>query len=233
MDNLEKAALPSTEEDERRKLLSFVICGGGPTGVEFASELWEMVNEDVISCEWAFPFAFTRAHDCFYDGVHGADCPSLTLACSRADMPGLLRDEIKVHLIQSRDHILNTYAEKISEYAEVRFRSLCVVEGTGRDGTLRDEEKADLLRLTALLRYVLLHITDFADAQERFRRHEIDMILNARVKEVTPQKVVYTIKDPKTGKTTEHEVDSGFTLWSTGIGESVVGKREMAVSLAQ
>ena len=39
---------------------------------------------------------------------------------SRADMPKLLRDEIKVHIIQSRDHILNTYAEKISEYAEVR-----------------------------------------------------------------------------------------------------------------
>lgn len=51
MDNLEKAALPSTTADERKKLLSFVVCGGGPTGVEFASELWEMVNEDVLNCE--------------------------------------------------------------------------------------------------------------------------------------------------------------------------------------
>lgn len=51
MDNLEKAALPSTTEEERRRLLSFVVCGGGPTGVEFASELWEMVNEDVLNCE--------------------------------------------------------------------------------------------------------------------------------------------------------------------------------------
>lgn len=48
MDNLEKAALPSTEEAERRRLLSFVVCGGGPTGVEFASELYDMVNEDVL-----------------------------------------------------------------------------------------------------------------------------------------------------------------------------------------
>jgi len=45
------------------------------------------------------------------------------------------------------------------------------------------------------------------------------MILNARVKEVTPEKVVYTTKDPATGKMSEHEVDSGFTLWSTGIGK--------------
>lgn len=34
-------------------------------------------------------------------------------------MPHYLREEIKVHIIQSRDHILNTYAEKISNYAEV------------------------------------------------------------------------------------------------------------------
>ncbi|GAA5873427.1 hypothetical protein JCM8547_005432 [Rhodosporidiobolus lusitaniae] len=135
MDNLETAALPSTTAEDRKRLLSFVVCGGGPTGVEFASELWEMVNEDVISY-----------------------------------MPKLLRDEISVHIIQSRDHILNTYAETISQYAE-----------------------------------------------ERFRRNEIDMILNARVKEVKGNKVVYTVKDPKTGKTTQNEVDSGFTLWSTGI----------------
>lgn len=41
-------------------------------------------------------------------------------------MPKILRDEISVHIIQSRDHILNTYSQKISEYAEVRppcFRS--------------------------------------------------------------------------------------------------------------
>lgn len=135
MDNLEKAALPSTTEEERRRLLSFVVCGGGPTGVEFASELWEMVNEDVLNY-----------------------------------MPKILRDEIRVNIIQSRDHILNTYAEKISEYAE-----------------------------------------------EKFRRNEINMILNARVKEVKSDEVVYTVKDPASGKMSEHRIDSGFTLWSTGI----------------
>jgi hypothetical protein len=72
MDNLEKACLPGTEEAERKRLLSFVVCGGGPTGgelrtdrshpsflltrlvlppVEFASELFDMVNEDVLDCK--------------------------------------------------------------------------------------------------------------------------------------------------------------------------------------
>lgn len=48
MDNLEKAALPSITEEERKKLLSFVVCGGGPTGVEFAAELLDYVQEDVM-----------------------------------------------------------------------------------------------------------------------------------------------------------------------------------------
>lgn len=87
-------------------------------------------------------------------------------------MPNILRDQISVHIIQSRDHILNTYAETISNYAE-----------------------------------------------EKFKRNEIDTILNARVKEVTPNSVIYNTKDAD-GKVTEHTVDSGFTLWSTGIGQS-------------
>lgn len=35
--------------------------------------------------------------------------------------PKLFGAEVKVHVIQSRDHILNTYSEKISEYAESKF----------------------------------------------------------------------------------------------------------------
>lgn len=84
--NLEIACLPTTPDEERRRLLSFVVSGGGPTGVEFAAELYDMLNEDL-----------TR----FY--------------------PRILRNEISVHVIQSRSHILNTYDEALSRYAEARF----------------------------------------------------------------------------------------------------------------
>lgn len=47
VDNFERACLPTTTDEERKKLLSFVICGGGPTGVEFAAELFDMLNEDL------------------------------------------------------------------------------------------------------------------------------------------------------------------------------------------
>nr|POE71946.1 external alternative nad(p)h-ubiquinone oxidoreductase b1, mitochondrial [Quercus suber] len=81
--NLETACMPTTSDEERRRLLSFVISGGGPTGVEFAAELYDMLNEDLCK---------------FY--------------------PRLLRNEISVHVIQSRGHILNTYDEALSKYAE-------------------------------------------------------------------------------------------------------------------
>ncbi|KAK3687232.1 hypothetical protein B0T22DRAFT_122822 [Podospora appendiculata] len=84
--NLELACLPTTNDEERKRLLSFVVSGGGPTGVEFAAELFDLLNEDLT--------------------VH---------------FPRLLRNEISVHLIQSRGHILNTYDEALSKYAEDRF----------------------------------------------------------------------------------------------------------------
>ena len=84
--NLEYACLPTTSDEERRRLLSFVVSGGGPTGVEFAAELFDLLNEDLT-----------------------------------AHFPKILRNEISVHLIQSRGHILNTYDEAVSKYAEDRF----------------------------------------------------------------------------------------------------------------
>ncbi|KAK9843346.1 hypothetical protein WJX74_010709 [Apatococcus lobatus] len=44
----ELASLPDTTPDERKRLLSFVIVGGGPTGVELAAEIHDLVVEDLI-----------------------------------------------------------------------------------------------------------------------------------------------------------------------------------------
>ncbi|CEP61755.1 uncharacterized protein LALA0_S03e10242g [Lachancea lanzarotensis] len=86
-DNLEIACLPTTTDEERRNILSFVVCGGGPTGVEFAAEVFDLMNEDL---------------------------PKI--------YPRILRQQVSVHIIQSRSNILNTYDETISEYAMQRFK---------------------------------------------------------------------------------------------------------------
>ncbi|KAL0916984.1 hypothetical protein M5K25_014540 [Dendrobium thyrsiflorum] len=47
MNCFEKASLPNLNEEERKKNLHFVVIGGGPTGVEFAAELHDFVQEDL------------------------------------------------------------------------------------------------------------------------------------------------------------------------------------------
>src|ERR1700735_1702637 len=49
LNNLEIACLPTTPDEERRRLLSFVVSGGGPTGVEFAAELFDLLNGDLTA----------------------------------------------------------------------------------------------------------------------------------------------------------------------------------------
>ena len=43
----ERANLPGLSVEERRVLLHFVVCGGGPTGIEFAAELHDFLTEDL------------------------------------------------------------------------------------------------------------------------------------------------------------------------------------------
>lgn len=42
---MEAASHDSVSEEERRRLLHFVVVGGGPTGVEFAAELSDFIRE--------------------------------------------------------------------------------------------------------------------------------------------------------------------------------------------
>ena len=46
-DAWERAALPTTSDDEKLQLLNFVLCGGGPTGSELAAELRDLFTLDL------------------------------------------------------------------------------------------------------------------------------------------------------------------------------------------
>ena len=140
--NFELACLPTTSDEERKRLLSFVVSGGGPTGVEFAAELYDLLNEDLAR-----------------------------------HFPRLLRNEISVHIIQSRSHILNTYDEAVSRYAE-----------------------------------------------DRFARDQVNVMTNSRVKEVEPDKIVFTQKQ-EDGSIQTKELPIGFCLWSTGVAPTALSKK--------
>ena len=42
----ERAIKPTCSREEREKLLSIVVVGGGPTSIEFAGELYDWVMQD-------------------------------------------------------------------------------------------------------------------------------------------------------------------------------------------
>ncbi|KAJ2680957.1 NADH:ubiquinone oxidoreductase [Coemansia spiralis] len=46
-DTIEKASFDSVSVEERSRLLHMVVVGGGPTGVEFAGELHDLISEDL------------------------------------------------------------------------------------------------------------------------------------------------------------------------------------------
>ncbi|XP_008803856.1 external alternative NAD(P)H-ubiquinone oxidoreductase B2, mitochondrial isoform X2 [Phoenix dactylifera] len=48
MDCFERASLPNLDAEERKRILHFVIVGGGPSGIEFAAELHDFVTEDLF-----------------------------------------------------------------------------------------------------------------------------------------------------------------------------------------
>jgi NADH:ubiquinone reductase (non-electrogenic) len=48
IENFERASAPGLPPDERKRLLHFVVVGGGPTGVEFAAELHDFLTEDLV-----------------------------------------------------------------------------------------------------------------------------------------------------------------------------------------
>lgn len=43
----ERANMPTTSDEDRKKLLHFAVVGGGPTGIEFAAELHDLIHEDL------------------------------------------------------------------------------------------------------------------------------------------------------------------------------------------
>lgn len=49
IDCFESACLPHLTQEDKEQMLHFVIVGGGPTGVEFAAELHDLIYEDLLN----------------------------------------------------------------------------------------------------------------------------------------------------------------------------------------
>lgn len=47
IDCYERASLPTISDEEKKRIMHFVVVGGGPTGVEYAAELHDFAVEDL------------------------------------------------------------------------------------------------------------------------------------------------------------------------------------------
>ncbi|RLN74015.1 hypothetical protein BBJ28_00014964 [Nothophytophthora sp. Chile5] len=48
LENFEVATQPDVTPEEKKRLLHFVVVGGGPTGIEFCAELYDLVLQDLV-----------------------------------------------------------------------------------------------------------------------------------------------------------------------------------------
>jgi NADH:ubiquinone reductase (non-electrogenic) len=138
VDCLERANSSLADEDEKRRLLHFVVVGGSAIASEAAAELHDYVAQNIAS---AYP---------------------------------KLEPYFKVTVIDSKDHIHNYYDKSIS--AEMR-------------------------------RY--------------FRRPALELVTNAKVTQLSPNEISYTMKEaqgesPSSTVTTSHKLPFGLCVWSTG-----------------
>jgi NADH:ubiquinone reductase (non-electrogenic) len=53
-DAFESAMTPSQTDEERKRLLHFVVVGGGPTGVEFAAEVTFQISFEIFILQFCF-----------------------------------------------------------------------------------------------------------------------------------------------------------------------------------
>ena len=120
IDLLEKASQPNLSDEERRKLLTFVVVGGGPTGVEYCGELTDFLND-----------------------VTGKENKKNRSVVKRAVAPfASLAKYTKVILLQGGKYLLPMFDENLRESAKAGLQHEGVVVMTStRVARIEDKEK--------------------------------------------------------------------------------------------
>ncbi|KAI1413629.1 FAD/NAD(P)-binding domain-containing protein [Hypoxylon sp. FL1857] len=133
LQNFEKATLPITTNEERKKLLHFAIVGGGPTGIEFAAELHDLIRDDLRT---TYPELMKYLEITVYD-VAPKVLPMFDKKLADYAMDRFKREGIKVktqhHLTRIRpdEETEGCLKLKIKEYGDEEIGAGIVVWSTG------------------------------------------------------------------------------------------------------
>eukprot|EP00850_Spirogloea_muscicola_P001542 SM000005S17339 [mRNA] locus=s5:1405445:1410362:- [translate_table: standard] len=126
--NLMKANIPGTPEDEKRQLLSCIVVGGGPTGVEFSGELSDFIRRDVHS---KFPNLEKYLHVTLIEMLAPAAATLIADAGLRLMLQG-------AEILSSFDEKLRAYAIRALEMEGVTLRKGFVTEVLPKHLSLSD-----------------------------------------------------------------------------------------------
>ena len=99
IDCFEQAAQPNMSEEKQQQLLRFVVVGGGPTGVEFAAEIHDFLEEDITKT---------------YPGLSGK--VSIVLL------------EATEHILNTFDAALGEYTTKLFRRQHIQLRTSSLVK---------------------------------------------------------------------------------------------------------
>lgn len=115
MDLLETAAYPGQDEEEIKRLLHFVVVGGGPTGVEFAAELRDFVGKEI-----------SKLYPCLKDMI------KLTLIGGYRGVLSTYDDEIG-HYVENKFHQDSINVIKGVRVKKIEEGAICLQDGKTKE----------------------------------------------------------------------------------------------------
>ncbi|KAI0181072.1 FAD/NAD(P)-binding domain-containing protein [Hypoxylon sp. FL1284] len=133
LQNFERAALPPTTDADRAKLLHFAVVGGGPTGIEYAAELHDLIRDDLRR---TYPQLMRFVRVTVYD-VAPKVLPMFDQKLADYAMDRFHREGIEVktehHLTRVRpdDACEGCFKLKVKEYGDEEVGAGIVVWSTG------------------------------------------------------------------------------------------------------
>jgi NADH:ubiquinone reductase (non-electrogenic) len=122
--NVLECQIPGVPEDKKRRMLNFVIVGGGPTGVEFAGELSNLVKEDLmkampkVSC--TVRITLIEARD-----ILGSFNPDLRLYAEK------ILSKSGVEIVKAQVKAVNETSVVLSDGSEIDYGLLVWSTGVG------------------------------------------------------------------------------------------------------
>ncbi|CAO1638761.1 unnamed protein product [Sympodiomycopsis kandeliae] len=137
MDCVESACITGQPQEEVDRLLTAVVCGGGPTGVEFAAELRDFVKDDLA--KW-YPEIANRVKVILVEGLPNI-LPMFSKKLIEYTESEFRQQEITLltkHMLRDVDDTHVTVKKPDGDELKIPYGTFVMAAGNGQRGITRD-----------------------------------------------------------------------------------------------